>query len=123
MVCIGISVMCLNELEKLLIRQFLEDEKIEIAKRKVNLDLIEVSARELTGAGSFTQLKKCDELKVSSINHSFKWGKLGAKLNSEKIDTGYLIYIEKGYIDTIEGYTYGGDDWPEEIYEIEIYDL
>lgn len=115
--------MRLNKLEKLLIQQFIKDEKIEIAKRIINLNLINISTRDLTGVGFFTQLENCDELKVFSTNHSFKWGKLGAKLNAEKIDTGYLIYIEKGYIDTIEGYTYGGDDWPEEIYEIEIYNL
>jgi len=114
--------MRLNKLEKLLMQKFLEDESIKIAKINANFNLVDISDRELTGAGFLTQLKNCDELKVSATNRSFKWGKLGAKLNSEKIETGYLIYIENGYIDAIEGYTYG-EDWPEEIDEIEMYDL
>lgn len=115
--------MCLNELEKLLIQKFLEDDGIEIAKRKMDFNLIGVSDRELTGVGFLTQLLNCDELKVTAATRTFKWGKCGARLNSEKIETGYLIYIEKGYVDAIEGYTYGGEKWPEEITQIEIYNL
>jgi len=118
--------MCLNELEELLIQKFLEDDGIEIVRRKIDFNLVNVSDRELTGVGFLTQLLSCDELKISATTNSFKWGKCGATLNGEGsmgIETGYLIYIEKGYIDAIEGYTYGEEEWPERITRIEMYNL
>ena len=58
-------------------------------------------------------------LKVESDDSSYKWGKLGAKLNGT-IDTGYLIYVDCGYLHALEGYTYA-EEWPEDISEIETY--
>ncbi len=113
--------MYLNELEKQIIQQFLDDKCLELMKRDINFDLININYRELTGAGFITELEDCKELKVAYTTQSYKWGKLGAKLNSN-IDTGYLIYVENGYLNTIEGYTYC-EAWPNEVSQIEIYEI
>lgn len=114
--------MYLNELEKRVIQKFLDDKSLELIKRNINLDLINVDERELTGAGFLTQLTHCNELKVTYTTQSYQWGKLGAKLNESNIDTGYLIYVDNGYINTIEGYTYGGEEWPFKVTKIETYE-
>jgi hypothetical protein len=43
-------------------------------------------------------------------------------LNASKLETGYLIYIDDGFVTTVEGYTYG-DEWPHQIEQIELYEL
>jgi hypothetical protein len=45
-----------------------------------------------------------------------------ARLNASKLETGYVVYVDNGYLTTIEGYTYG-DDWPESIGSFELYEL
>jgi hypothetical protein len=37
-------------------------------------------------------------------------------------ETGYLVYIDDGYVTSVEGYTYG-DEWPDQIEQVELYEL
>lgn len=113
--------MILNDLEKTLIKQFLERKAVSLQNEESFFSDLNVENREFTGVGFFSNLKKSEKLKVGDIRKSYKWGGLGAKLNSS-IDTGYLFYVENGYLISIEGYTYA-EDWPEIISEIEVYDI
>ena len=113
--------MYLNKLEKQVIQRFLDDKCLDLIKRNINFDLININYREFTGGGFLTELKRCDELKVTHTTQSYRWGKVGAKLNSN-FDTDYLIYVDNGYLDAIEGCSYG-KGWPDEVNQIEIYEM
>jgi hypothetical protein len=41
---------------------------------------------------------------------SLRWTKAGARLGPSRIETGYVIYIDDGYIVAIEGHAYG-EEW------------
>lgn len=78
----------------------------------------EVSYREFTGVGFFTGFQVKDEcVKIQKKN--FHIGDVDCYLNKEKISVGFVLFIRKGQIDFLEGYTYD-TDWPSEIHE---YDL
>ncbi len=74
---------------------------------------IEVISREFTGKGFYTDFKESTLLKVSDEHFEFTGGGCGAVLNAE-ILVGFLLFIKKGYLYSLEGYTYS-DPWPSEI--------
>jgi len=114
--------MKVTELEKAVLERMLNEGELSLLKSTVNFDVVRVRDREFTGAGFLTEFERSEELKLFDEATSLRWGKVGARLNPSKIETGYLIYVDNGYVTTIEGYTYG-DEWPHELVRIELYDL
>ncbi|HKY41321.1 MAG TPA: hypothetical protein VJN18_35555 [Polyangiaceae bacterium] len=111
-----------TELEKLVIGNMLADHELKPVRSSVNFDAVLVSDRELTGVGFLTEFQRSEELKLFEADVSLRWGKIGARLNASKVETGYLVYVDDGYVTGVEGYTYG-DEWPDQIEQIELYEL
>jgi hypothetical protein len=109
-----------TELEQLVIGRLLADHELKPLRSAVNFDVVVVTDRELTGVGFLTEFERSEELKVFEAGVSLRWGSAGARLNASKIETGYLVYVDDGYITAVEGYTYG-EDWPDQVQQIEIY--
>ncbi len=112
--------MKLNKLEQELLKHFLKKENIKFSNQ-FNFEKIKVSKRNITGVGFLTYIEKTNLLRIIEQKKSFKYGKIGAKLNYD-IEVGFLIYIDEGYIMTIEGYTYDVA-WPNKIEKIEFYEI
>ena len=113
--------MILNDLEKTLIKQFMDRKAVSLQDDESFCSGLNAESRDFTGVGFIVNLKQSEKLKVDDASESYKWGALGAKLNSS-LDTGYLFYVENGYLVSIEGYTYA-EDWPDSISEIEVYGI
>jgi hypothetical protein len=113
--------MKLTPLEAAVIRCLLADSQMKREDTRLDFDAITVSSREFTGAGFLTELARSKELKIFDDGVSLRWGKVGARINAS-IETGYLLYIDEGYLTAIEGYTYG-DEWPTRVTEMEFYAL
>jgi hypothetical protein len=111
-----------NDLEKLVVGTMLTDHELKPVRSTVNFDAVAVSDRELTGVGFLTEFERSEELKLFDADVSLRWGKAGARLNASKVETGYLVYVDDGYVTTVEGYTYG-DEWPDQVEQIELYEL
>jgi hypothetical protein len=94
---------------------------MKLENPRLDFDAVTVSAREFTGVGFLTELARSKELKLFDGGVSLRWGKVGARLNTS-VETGYLLYIDDGYLTAMEGYTYG-DEWPARITEMEFYAL
>jgi hypothetical protein len=108
----------LLDIEKKTIEEFFNIESV-YEKNSLNLNSISISKRIFTGSGFITYIDKNSLLKISKNNESYTWGKLGALINND-IDVGFLIYIDNGYITTLESYTYDRE-WPEEIISFDFY--
>ncbi len=108
--------MTLNNLEQAALVRFFESEGFG----KVNRDVsqIKIVDRHLTGKGFIAQLLP-NEVIVLNGPSSFTGGIVGAKVNGN-IDIGFLFFIKDGYVDAIEGFTYG-EEWPDEIKTVEVY--
>jgi hypothetical protein len=66
-----------------------------------------VTSRRYTGAGFLTDLDRSEALRLFDEEVSLRAGRVGARLNSNRLETGYLVYIDNGYLTTLEGYTFG----------------
>ena len=61
-------------------------------------------------------------MKLFDDEVSLRWGEVGARINAACIETGYLVYVNRGQITAVEGYTYG-EEWPGRVESIEWYEL
>jgi len=114
--------MKITELEKIVIERMLVDRTLTPLKLAVDFDRVSIRDREFTGAGFLTEFERSEELKLFDDKTSLRWGKVGARLNASELETGYLIYVDDGFLTTIEGYTYG-EEWPHQIEQIDLYEL
>lgn len=111
-----------NELEKSVVGRLLSDPELKPVRPSVDFEKVRVADREFTGGGFLTEFEQSQELKLFEDGVSLRWGKVGARLNASKLETGYVVYIDNGYLTTVEGYTYG-DEWPDSIDSIDLYVL
>lgn len=114
--------MDLTDLEKSVIQAMLTDPELNPTTRYLGGAEIRVETRDYSGAGFLTKLTRSDGAKLFADEQSFVWGKVGARLNRERLHTGYLVYVEHGWLTALEGYTYG-EDWPSLVEEYEVYRL
>jgi hypothetical protein len=111
-----------SALEQAVVGQLLEEAELRPARVDVDFENVAVVGREFTGVGFLTEFEPSQELKLFADGVSLRWGKVGARLNAAKLETAYVVYVDNGYLTTIEGYTYG-DDWPESIASFALYEL
>lgn len=110
-----------TDLERQLLKRFLTRKGAAAENADSNFEEQLVVSRDFTGAGFVTEFHRSELLKIGRDNETYQWGAFGAKLN-EGIDTGYLFYVDKGFLSALEGYTYG-ELWPDNIRIIEIYEV
>lgn len=113
--------MKLNEIEKMALKACLSSYGVEIEDDDSFFSDISVSSRNFTGIGFTTDLYECRHLKIDKPKARL-WVDFYAVLNISIISS-YVLYIEDGYINAIEGVCYGDVDmfWPEKIVKIEGY--
>lgn len=111
-----------TEIEKAVIRMMLGARELRPVRHTVHFDKVTASDRELTGTGFLTEFERSEELKLFDDGVSLRWGGSGARLNASKLETGYLVYVDDGYVTAVEGYTYG-EGWPDQVVQIEMYEL
>jgi hypothetical protein len=109
-------------LEVELIARFLTDGKLDIRSRVLDSSALVPTSREYTGAGFLTEFQHSEKLKWFDAGTNLRWTGAGAWVNDERIDTGYLVYVDDGYLTAVEGATYGGEPWPSQITKAEWYD-
>ena len=115
--------MKITQLEVEIIRRFLADRDLDLSKRTVVAGEVNVLDRSFSGIGFMTEFEKTNAMRVFEDSRSLRWGKVGARLNANRVETGYLVYVDDGYVTALEGYTYGGLEWPSKVNEIECYDF
>ena len=110
----------LNSIEQKVLEFFLAKRRGSTPESGIGLNGIIVSSRDYSGVGFMTELDRSETLRVGSQTESYTWGDIGGKLNSS-LESGYLVFVEKGHVSAIEGFVYGEAEWPQKIEEIEIY--
>ena len=77
--------------------------------------------REFTGVGFFTYFQIDDKKLFLKDNSSLKIGGIHAEINGLKYGAGFILFVENGAINNLEGYSYGDDGWPEVITDYKLY--
>ena len=84
-----------------------------------------VLSRKYTGVGFFLNLsiptsnKKINE--IYKVKDRIIISDLGGIGGLPKVEAGFILWIDDGYIDCLEGYTYGDDKWPEAVKHFKFY--
>jgi hypothetical protein len=110
-------------IEKAVIQRFLQDADVALLVRNVNLEEVEVADRSFSGMGFLTEFVPSKAVKVMADGVSIRWGKVDANLNAMQTEAGFIVYVDDGVLNAVEGFIYGGGSWPESIDAIELYDF
>jgi hypothetical protein len=85
-----------------------------------------IDSRLYTGVGIYLNIDvprtNNNLLESWNVKLSFCFGDVDAVLVSgnDQQMVGFLLWVENGYIDSLEGYTYGLEKWPEKIDEFHL---
>lgn len=94
-----------------------DDPVLEILRKQLRVS--KVSMREFTGVGFFTHFKIPENTKRIERNKSFKFGDVEASIEGLKHGAGFLLHVEKGALDVLEGYSYD-ETWPSDIRDFKV---
>lgn len=103
-----------DEFEKKLMNMLLAgNDPVLDGLRKQYLNSI-VKTREFTGAGFYTNFELIGKTEPLSSSKTFQIGGIHASFNEIKEAFGFILFIEKGYLSFLEGYTLSSDIWPDD---------
>jgi hypothetical protein len=114
--------MKVSPIERAVIEAMLADRDLKPVLLTVDFDAVTVIDREFSGVGFLTECERSDVLKLFGNDVFLRWGNVGARLNASKLETGYIVYVDNGYVTGVEGFTYG-EPWPDVVKEFELYEL
>lgn len=103
-----------TRLEQAVIEMLLAGNDEVLFVLREQLEGCEVKSREQTGVGFYTKFELPDSVEISLNVRSFKIGDVFAEIEGIKHGAGFILYVEDGKLDMLEGYTFD-DPWPSEI--------
>lgn len=107
-----------EEFEKKLMEMLLkgQDPVLGGLRKQYSDSLIESS--RFTGAGFFTHFKVKTGTTPVAGGKTFQIGDMHASFNDIKVAFGFILFIEKGYLSFLEGYTLSSDVWPDDYSDV-----
>jgi hypothetical protein len=102
----------LNELEAAVLDKLLTGDLPALACLRAQRQRMRVTKREHTGVGFFTEFEHPDDVVRLAISKSIRFGDVLAELDGLEHGAGFLLFIDKGVITMLEGYTNANDTWP-----------
>ena len=79
-----------------------------------------VADRKNTGSGFYVDFFIPQNAPRISANPSFEISDVAGKLNGGKLDIGFVLFVKEGALSMLEGFTYGSDEWPEQICDFQL---
>ena len=95
--------MQVTSLERAVVERLFHDPELRPLSGALNFEHINVLARDFTGVGFLTELEPSHEVKLFTDAATFRWGKVGARLNTAKIEAAYVLYVDNGYLNSDRG--------------------
>lgn len=106
-------------LEIAVINRMLRDATLDANRPAIDSAMLAVTERNITEVGFITHLAETGSTKLFKDKTSFRWGQVVGRLNAT-IDVDFVVYVDNGYLTTIEGTTFGGENWPLEIVQFDL---
>jgi hypothetical protein len=110
----------LTPLEQAVLEKLLsgESERYRILQKQI--PALRVTERKMTGVGFFTSLSLPDEAPKLPDEASLEISDVGADLNDLEHGAGFVLFIRKGRIYMLEGFTYD-EPWPRNVRSFRLY--
>lgn len=103
----------LTTLERGVLEKLLAGEHPVLEALRRQLGGCRVESRELTGYGFFTELEVDRTLPAAATStDKLRIGDVNAKISGLDHGAGFVLFVNAGYLDMLEGYSYD-EPWPE----------
>lgn len=110
----------LTDLERGVLDKLLAGEHPVLEALRRQLGSCRVKSRELTGSGFFTELQVDRTLPGAPTRaENLRIGDVNAKIAGLKHGAGFVLFVNAGYLDMLEGFSYD-EPWPESAGEFEV---
>jgi hypothetical protein len=73
-----------------------------------------VDYRDFTGVGFFTGYRIKEDIRSVLNGKNFEIDDVIALHDTLEFPLGFVLFIRKGYLSTLEGYTFGDETWPND---------
>jgi hypothetical protein len=104
--------MSLTGLEDAVIRMLLDGDGPTLAQLRRQFEVATVTGRETTGTGFFTALAVPAELRLQFKELQLEG--VRATLVGVTHGAGFILFVEDGVLEGLEGYTLTDEPWPNE---------
>jgi hypothetical protein len=105
----------MSTLERAVLEKLLAGDHSSLAALRQQLEVASVGERTFTGVGFMTTLTVPQEAPRAPVqSHMVRMGDVIAEIDGLKHGAGFLLYIQDGVLDALEGYTYD-EPWPDTI--------
>ena len=102
----------LNPFEREVMEKLLDGNHPVLAALRSQLGFCEVSNREFTGHGFFTNLRVERSVEPAPVPRSrIQVRDVGGKIEGLKYGAGFVLFVTDGYLDLLEGFSYE-EPWP-----------
>jgi len=89
-----------------------QDEVLVILRQQAKQ--LQVSSREKTGVGFYTEFAVSPEVPRVPGRPTFKLGDVNGTADNVNHGLGFLLYVTEGALSMLEGYTYD-EPWPDDV--------
>jgi len=107
-------MMNLTPLETQLLQMLLHGDSEELIVLREQAALVQVSSREMTGVGFFTNFAVPPDAPHIAGRPTLRFGDVNGTADNVKHGVGFLLHVTDGALSMLEGYTYD-EPWPDEI--------
>jgi hypothetical protein len=110
----------LDPLETAVLRKLLDGNDPTLVSLRKQLEGLSVKARERTPAGFFTKfIAPSTGVRAECTEGKLIFGDVEATIAGMQHGAGFLLYVEHGLLQMLEGYSYE-ENWPREIAEFSL---
>lgn len=104
----------LTLLEREVVKLLLEgdDPVLDVLRKQTRF--LSAAKREYTGHGFFTHFRVPENAPRLADTVSFKVGDVEASMDGLQYGAGFLLYVERGMVSLLEGYSYE-EPWPAKV--------
>jgi hypothetical protein len=105
-----------------LIPQLIQGEHPTLAILRQQFESVRIGPIELSGVGFFAHLQVPPD-KPTATPPDFAGGDALIELAGSTGGAGCVLFVKDGCLSMLEGYTRGGDDWPEDAVVLDVKDV
>jgi len=105
----------LTEIESAVLDKLLEGELPALASLRGQLPMLDVTKREFTGVGFFTEFAHPAGVARLHSPRRVAFGDVLADIDGLEYGAGFVLFVEDGIITVLEGYSTANESWPESI--------
>jgi hypothetical protein len=111
----------LTPLESAVLDKLLDKPGEPFATLREQLAHVDVTSREFTGVGFFTNLSLPANAPVRRDISSTAVTGVGATIPQLEHGAGFVLFVRDGIASMLEGYTYGDAAWPDSVTEFSVF--